>query len=233
MKIPFFLLLSFALGSCALINDGNLSYHEELEKYRRDQATWDTAMFALDLNFNQNRTTSPMTVGTFPTPDYNCLDKNSFHGVGTYYNDLSWNNTHILHSTFYYKSKQDSQTIEHPFFTIATICDKIDTVEYSHVQNEIISRNHPDYIGQGRMKSMNKNIDYMAFHTKDQDQYAIVNMRLFNLSIGNLILIKPMPDGSLRSMQLNPEFHSLDEIDAFFNPSNLSQEVILFLNSTR
>jgi hypothetical protein len=73
----------------------------------------------------------------------------------------------------------------------------------------------------------------MAFHTKDQDQYAIVNMRLFNLSIGNLILIKPMPDGSLRSMQLNPEFHSLDEIDAFFNPSNLSQEVILFLNSTR
>jgi hypothetical protein len=232
MKFILFLMFSIVLGSCAMVNHENVSYHDELEKCRVDAATWDTAMFALDLSFNQSRVTAPMTVGTYPTPDYNSLKKNSFHGVGTYYNDFDWNNSHILHSTFYYKSKDNNETKENPFFTIVSICDVIDTVEYSHVQNEIISRNHPDYIGQGRMKCMDQNIDYMAFHTKNKDQYAIVNMRLFNLSNGNLIFIKPMPDGSFRSMQLNPAFHSLDDIDTFLNPTKLSQDVLLFLNSS-
>jgi ribosomal protein L31 len=232
MKSVLPALLSLLLGSCILFQNKKSNYHQQLENCRRNPETWDTAMFALDLMFNQSRVTAPMSVGTYPTPDYNSLDSNSFHGVGTYYNDLTWNNKHVLHSTFYYKSVKNNETFEHPFLTIVTLADNIDTVDYSHVQNEIISRNHPDYIGQGRMIVSDQNIDYVAFHTQDGDEYAIVNMRLFNLSYGHTIFIKTMNDGSLRSMQLDTDFKSLDEIDTFFISTSLPNEVLLFLNST-
>jgi hypothetical protein len=74
-------------------------------------------------------------------------------------------------------------------------------VGHAHAHNEIISRNHPDYIGQGRMMAFEKQIDYMAFLTHTGQSYAIVNVRLFNLNLGKKIVITPQPDGSLRSRQ--------------------------------
>ncbi|UKB78248.1 hypothetical protein [Chryseobacterium sp. MEBOG07] len=67
----------------------------------------------------------------------------------------------------------------------------------------IVSRNFPDVIGQGFVKTSNNRIDFSAFTTLEKEDFAIVNMKLYHLKYGNMILIAPQKDGSLRSLQIN------------------------------
>lgn len=101
------------------------------------------------------------------------------------------------------------------FFHIMVATDYVDTVAYSHTMNEIVSRNHPDYLGQGFFKTFDNRIDYSAFITADRKSYAIVNMRLFDLSKGRTVLIAPQKDGSLHSMQIHSPFLSSKEVEAY------------------
>uniref|UniRef100_UPI00257F4286 hypothetical protein n=1 Tax=Proteiniphilum sp. UBA5510 TaxID=1947286 RepID=UPI00257F4286 len=95
---------------------------------------------------------------------------------------------------------------------------EIDTINYSHSKNQMISRNNPDYIGQGFVKTKNGEVDYVAFLTADRNEYAIVNMRLFNLKHGRIILIAPQKDGTIRSLQLKSEqVFSIDNIESYID----------------
>ena len=49
------------------------------------------------------------------------------------------------------------------------------------------------------------NIDFVAFKSANNDAYAVVNMRLFNLNDGCVVIVVPQEDGSLRSMQIKPD----------------------------
>ncbi len=101
------------------------------------------------------------------------------------------------------------------FFHIIVLTDFVDTVNYSHVLSEVVSGNHPDYIGQGFYNTANNRIDYSAFITSDRNAYAIVDMRLFDLTKGKTILIAPQKDKSLRSMQIDSPPMSSKEIEAY------------------
>ncbi|MDR3022735.1 hypothetical protein [Chryseobacterium sp.] len=68
---------------------------------------------------------------------------------------------------------------------------------------QIVSRNFPDVIGQGFVKTSNNRIDFSAFTTLEKEEFAIVNLKLYNLRYGHIILIAPQKDGSLRSLQIN------------------------------
>src|SRR5690606_27036925 len=70
------------------------------------------------------------------------------------------------------------------FFTIAVLADSIDLKRYTHTDVSITSRNHPHYVGQGFVKTKSNEIDFVSFLTADRNDYAIVNMRLFDLRIG-------------------------------------------------
>ncbi|PTT27264.1 hypothetical protein DBR28_17410, partial [Chryseobacterium sp. HMWF028] len=61
----------------------------------------------------------------------------------------------------------------------------------------------PDVIGQGFIKTSNNRIDFSAFTTLEKEDFAIINMKLYHLKYGNIILIAPQKDRSLRSVQIN------------------------------
>lgn len=104
---------------------------------------------------------------------------------------------HIGDSPFYEESKRNAN-----FFTIITVIDTVDEKGFALGANNFLSRNHPDYGGQGSFLTKNDKVDFVAFTTPDKGSFAIVNMRLFHLEYGNIILVAPQKDGSFRSLQI-------------------------------
>ncbi|MCH7524997.1 MAG: hypothetical protein IIC74_08310 [Bacteroidetes bacterium] len=99
------------------------------------------------------------------------------------------------------------------FFSIVVLTDSIDLKRYTHTDVSVSSRNHPHYVGQGFVKTKSNRIDFVSFISADRNSYAIINLRLFDLRIGRIILIAPKKDGTLRSLQLDSPTMSSDEMD--------------------
>ncbi|HLT52514.1 MAG TPA: hypothetical protein VKZ97_01395, partial [Flavobacteriaceae bacterium] len=94
-----------------------------------------------------------------------------------------------------------------------------------------ISRNHPDYLAQGFVKTKTQTIDYVAFTTAENTAYAIVNTRLFDLSFGKAILIAPQKDGTLKSLQIkSPDLTSNSVMEYTFTLKN-KPKIIKFFNN--
>jgi len=212
-----YFLLTFSIFSatyCFAQNDTakwNKKVEEKHLKNRQDSSTWDAELLRRDIEANKERVAKPIRYGAFPVPKYELLGKESFKGVGNggNFSGIDVDGKKILYSYFFVNKNSFTQKFvgdkpNEVFFTIITLTDFIDTINYSHAGVQIISRNNPDYIGQGFFKTKSDEIDYTAFLTANRDEYAIVNMRLFNLKNGRIILIAPQKDGSLRSMQINP-----------------------------
>lgn len=143
----------------------------------------------------------------------------------------------IHHSLYVSKNNANRQFIpskpNEVFFTILILTDTIDTAKLSHTNVDITSRNHPHYTGQGFVKTRSNEIDFVSFITADRNAYALVNMRLFDLRIGRIILISPKNDGTLRSLQLESPIMSSDEMNDYVkNLLNKDQEVIEFFTKS-
>ena len=161
----------------------------------------------------------PMVNGVFPVPDYDLVDS-TFVGLG---NSGEWkgiklkDKTIIYHSLYVAKSDVNEKFIpEKPnevFFTIIGLTDTVDVKSFTHTNVNISSRNHPHYIGQGFIKTKSNEIDFSAFLTADRNEYAIVNMRLFDLRIGRIVLVAPQKDGTFRSLQMDSPIMSSEEMD--------------------
>ncbi|WP_424001427.1 hypothetical protein [Maribacter sp. IgM3_T14_3] len=163
----------------------------------------------------------PMVNGVFPVPDYDFADS-TFVGLG---NSGDWkgiklkDKTIIHHSLFVTKSAVNQKYIPNKpnevYFTILGLTDSVDTKKFTHTNVNATSRNHPHYSGQGFIKTKSNTIDFTAFLTADRKEYAIVNMRLFDLKIGRIILIAPQKDGTFRSLQLESPIMSSEEMDVY------------------
>lgn len=167
----------------------------------------------------------PFEVGVFPTPDYDLLGEKSFGGVGTFGingdgDEKKIQGKTILYNSFYVGSSAITKPLlgdekERVFFQIIVLTDFVDTVNYAHQQKVAFSRNHPNYMGEGFYKTQNNEIQYVAFLGANQDAYAIVNMRLFNLNKRRALLIAPQKDGSLRSKQIDSPALTSAQVDQF------------------
>lgn len=211
-------------------NSGGVVFSDSLRTLivakRQDSSFWDTEMLKSDLSSKNNRSTGPFTFGAFPVPRYDLIGKGTFaglgnfgyNGAGTYYKNIK-DKTILYNSFFVKKNKLNENRLKkignEIFFQILVLTDTIDSVNFSHVGSEIISRNHPDYVGQGFYKTKNSKIEYVAFTTPEDESYAIVNTRLFNLNFGKTILVAPQKDGSLRSMQIESPQLSSEEINRY------------------
>jgi len=174
-----------------------------------------------------------MQFGAFPVPDYALWGEDSFKGLGfasTAIQPLLWKGKKVIYSSFwvndnrFYHSKNGK---DRAFFTIITVTDTVDTVHYSTARVQILSRNHPDYLGQGYFKTKNQQIDFLGFTTPEGQEFAVVNMRLFHLQHGQVILIAPQKDGSLRSLQIKmPEIQS-DQVDRIIQKELLTREEVV------
>lgn len=116
------------------------------------------------------------------------------------------------------------------FFEILVLTDTIDNVNHKLNQSMVTSRNHPDYLGQGFIKTKNNRIDFIAFQTAENNAYAIVNARLFDLNYGKTVLIAPQKDQSLRSLQIKSPQITSDSIIPYTNQLLMDKKIIEFFN---
>ncbi|MDE5423985.1 hypothetical protein L3073_17355 [Ancylomarina sp. DW003] len=175
----------------------------------------------------------PLIQGVFPVPDYDLADS-TFNGVGY---SGAWkgirvnDKTIVYHSLFVNQSNVNKALIPNKknevFFTIVALTDTIDLKAYSHTSVSITSRNHPHYVGQGFVKTKSNQIDFVSFIMADRNAYALVNMRLFDLRIGSIVLIAPQKDGSLRSLQIDSPNLSSDEMDKHIKNLLKNNELVI------
>lgn len=168
----------------------------------------------------------PLHSSPFPTPVYtttgNGVKGSEFHildrkiiGQSAFVNRGS-------HSEFLFRDEISTGAV---YFTILSIDDG--------VQNpnpvEASSRNHPHYFAQGSINSTSKSkVDWVAIQTADQNAYAIVNGRIFDLKVGRVILAAPQTDGSVRFYQTTEQPLTLEELDPYLNKLIKDQKVIEF-----
>lgn len=183
---------------------------------------------------NIDLTSKPMVEGVFPVPNYDLSDS-TFVGLG---NSGDWKGIKlkdkliIHHSFFVSKSNVNQNFISEKsnevFFTLLGLTDSVDIKKFTHTNINVTSRNHPHYTGQGFIKTKSNEIDFTAFITADRNEYAIVNMRLFDLRIGRIILIAPQKDGTFRSLQLDSPILSSDEMKIHVEELMENEKVIDF-----
>ncbi|WP_297984895.1 hypothetical protein [uncultured Chryseobacterium sp.] len=208
MKLIHFLFFALFAISCSAQN------YDVISKVREKQLEVQNQNNALDFNRVKEELAikgekmGPFTYGIFPYPDYDSISKNTFAGIGTLGNfyGIDVNGKKVVYTSFFEgKSKLNKYRVkekDNVFFTIAVLTDFIDDKDFSSMKSQIVSRNFPDAIGQGYIKTKNNQIDFSAFITIENEQFAIVNMKLYNLKYGKIILIAPQKDGSLRSIQI-------------------------------
>ena len=208
---------------------------------REDSTTWDLKLFKKDLEGVDNKY-GPFSSGAFPVPTYdffgegNYRNPEAFSYNGGYQSVLKVENK-ILFSTNFFITKgllnehylKEKDNIV--FFQIVVLTDLIDWEEFGHLKPLELSRNHPDYFGQGSYKTKNNQIDFSAFATHDGDSYAIVNTRLFDLTKGKTILIAPQKDRSLRSMQIDSPELSSEQIDQYLKGLLKEEKIVKFFTS--
>lgn len=196
---------------------------------RNDSTTWDKEMFEFELQYDTIPSIDPIKYGVFPVPKYELVKKGSFKGLGVTGTKKELKDKILQYTGFFVKknelNKEDLRDRKNEvFFTILSLTDTIGE-NLKSAQN--ISRNHPNYIGEGTIINKKNRVDFVAFKTVDNHSYAIVNMRLFNLKYGNTILIAPQKDNSFRSKQIDLgkiEYQILEEkVDSLLKEEEVTE----------
>lgn len=213
----------------------NQQNREQYLSNRNDSTTWDNEMFNNDKQLLGIGELGPFEVGVFPAPKYELLGNDSFKGLGNKNEDFKvGDKTIVMNSFFIAKNEINQERLrgkgDEVFFHLLVLTDTLDTENYNMNKSIAISRNHPDYVAQGFVKTKNNKIDYFAFNTAENNSYAIINTRLFDLNFGKTVLIAPQKDGTLRSLQIkSPELTSKNVID-YTNDLIDKGEIIKFFN---
>ena len=69
--------------------------------------------------------------------------------------------------------------------------------DLKNVEQQTISWSHPHYFFQGSFTNATGDIDWLAVRTASGKQIGIVNGRILDLSLGNLVLVRQLDDGSV------------------------------------
>lgn len=217
-RLLIFVCTLFAMHVFAQENNENFTWDLENEKAhnanRNNPDTWDSKLLELDKQVPPG-VIKPLSYGAFPVPKYDLIP-NNFKGVasGGEWSGISVGDKKIVYLNMQYATDGE-QHESNTFFTILVVTDSIAKDGYSHANVLVHSRNHPHYSGEGYVATKNQQIDFVAFQTANKNGYAMVNMRLFDLRIGRIILIAPQKDGSLRSLQLDAEMMPSEEMDSY------------------
>ena len=203
---------------------------EEKIKNIQDSTKWDMEMFSSDLQQVRPKLSSEnMDFGVFPMVKYRQGlgtgqgANRDYFGKTLYWNYFVSEKNQVNQS--YLKEKEDEV-----FFTIICLTDVLDfSNEKYNTTASVNSRNYPDRLGSGVIKTKGSSIEYIAFVTADRKQFALVNQRIFDLDQGQVILIAPQKDGSLRSMQIKSPLLESKEITAYVNATIQKENIKEFL----
>ncbi len=87
------------------------------------------------------------------------------------------------------------------FFQILDLTDTIANENDKLTDNGTHSRNPPDYLGHGFVKTISYKIECLAFVDANNTAYVIINTRVFDVSFGKTILNAPKKNNTLISFQ--------------------------------
>jgi hypothetical protein len=221
-----FLLLLLGFASCKSNEPGQpiLSGNEkelwtmkdrEVYAHRNDDSTkWDLETLQNDLEVRKNVSwpTKP-AISDFPSP----VAKYDWGYAAILNLSLEIDDKHITgHSVGYYKDKynkhlfkddKDSYLIR---FNILILTD-LPQPEMRAAQ--VVSRNYPHYLSTGKQKTSLGEVDWVQMTLANEENFAIVNQRYFDLAYGKTILVAPQKDGSLRILQLQDSPNTIAGID--------------------
>lgn len=240
-----FLNVLLVLSSCT----------QQSTEYKSDEKSWNTQKRKMHLN-NRNDSTAwdmkmlkddredidfgnfgPFQLGVFPQPKYDLIGKGSFKGVGVVSGEFEVKNRTVLMRGFFVKENALNKERlrgrnDDVFFQVIVLTDTIDNVNYNLAQSLVLSRNHPDYLGQGFIKTKTNNIEFMGFTTAEKEAYAIINTRVFNLRFGRTILIAPQKDKTLRSLQIDSPPLTSEAITTFTEELIKENKVLAFFQDS-
>lgn len=213
-----------------------LDQEKEHVKRREDPAAWDMKIFDADKPQPTDAPSKPFAFGAFPVPRYDLVGKGSCRGNGNQYTEHPWHDHYVLGNAFFVgrgpvNEKFIGDSKDEVFFHILVLADKKIQLDGSNLSSHICSRNHPHYIGQGVFKTAKSEIDYVAFQTADRNAYAIVNLRLFDLRAGRVVIIAPQKDGTLRSMQVDAPMLASADMKDFHAKLLKDPRVVKFLDT--
>jgi hypothetical protein len=205
-------------------------------KRREDPATWDMELLDRDRTIGKDDPARPFTFGAFPVPRYDLVGKRSFRGAGvTMPMEFPWHDHHVVGNAFFVNRGPVNEKFigdreDEVFFHILVLSDKMVQPDGSNAFSGIISRNHPHIMGRGLLKTAKSEIDYVAFQTADRNAYAIVNLRLFDLRAGRVVIIAPQKDGTLRSMQVEALTLASADVKDFYARLLKEPRIVKFLD---
>lgn len=244
IKIFTVFILIFIFSACSeqhisqevkssIWNQGKRSAHLN---NRSDTSTWDLEMFEDDKQLIGIGDLGPFEIGIYPVTKYETLGQGSFNGLRTINEAFSINKKNVLMSSFFVKSNTLNKNklgdaSDDLFFQILVLSDTLDNQNYNLNKNITLSRNHPDYLGQGFVQTKNNRIDYLAFTTAEENAYAIVNGRIFDLTYGQTILIAPQKDMTLRSFQIRSTPMTSDSILNYTSQLITKKNIIAFFDN--
>ena len=177
-------ILCFIIVSCSKVDKtANLESdidktgwnNQKREQYlnnRNDSTTWDNEMLNNDKQLIGVGELGPFELGVFPVPKYELLGEGSFKGLGNTNEDFkAGNKTVVMNSFFVAKNEINKERLgdknNEVFFQLLVLTDTLDTENYNLNKSIAISRNHPDYVGQGFVKTKSNTIYYVAFDTAE------------------------------------------------------------------
>lgn len=218
-------------------NEESKSPYWTLEK-AKDQAsdfnspeTWDTETLEMEVGYIDALTSQdlPLFSSPFPTPKYDSPG----NGNGPIKTEISGKSVEgqyaIIakgeHSSHLFNNSADEYVV---YFTVLSIADG------KELENPVsaTSRNHPHYLSQGSINTSTKSrVDWVAVQLADQNAYAIINFRLFDLRAGRLILVAPQKDGSIRFYQTDAPIMNTTEQKEYIENLKNKAEVIDFFNN--
>lgn len=216
----------------------NYPIREKQLRFQNQENVLDFKRLQKELSERDSISKGPFTYGIFPYPDYDSICNKTFSGIGTTgnFHGIDLDGKKIVYTSFFenksslnsYRVKENNRV----FFTILVLTDFVDDKDFTSMKSQIVSRNFPDVIGQGLIKTKQNKIDFSSFITFENDEYAIVNLKLYNLKYGNVILIAPQKDGSLRSMQIKDDVYmTTEKLKSYIDKLLIKQEIKTFFTN--
>lgn len=243
-KTIVFLIIILVFSNCANQSAQPKSLDESWNKEKRkqyinnrtDSTTWDQDLLEDDIENMLEEDYGPFEMGVFPVPKYNLLGEDSFKGIGNKFGQFKVKDKIVLMNSFFVRENALNQTRlkgmkDEVFFQVMVLTDTIDNENYNLAKALVLSRNHPDYLGQGFIKTKTNKIEYLAFITAENNAYAIINTRIFDLGFGKTILLAPQKDKTLRSLQIESPRMTSDSVTEYSDNLLLDEKVRTFFEN--
>ena len=189
----------------------------ELAEKQNDPKEWNTEMLESEIDLGKEYPSPdlPLHMSPFPIPEYNTK------GNGTTGSEFEIAGRKIIsrsvfvkrgeHCAFLFNEEISNEAV---YFTIVVLDDNVENPNLTLAS----SRNHPHYFAQGTLNSTTKSkVDWIALQAADQNAYAVVNGKIFDLRVGRVLLAAPQNDGSVRFYQTDAGPMSVDQLDNYID----------------